>query len=401
MAQYVWSAVYVDAMILRDRSTNGGASLNERLWVQQDADFNVTVLVNTSGSVTERSVVDPYGTVNIYDASWNTRSSSSYGWLHYFQGKRFDSTAGLCDFNARFYSPTLMRFVQNDPIGFAGGDQNLTRTEGNSPMSGLDPSGLESPDTNGMYWHDYASLPGIAWGLASGGVRIVREHFREGDLIDQRREMLKRHPEIMAQIRRQRDLNRNGNDSSVGNLWRETIEGDDEAWEHDLRPAPILAMIGIQWSANGFMWVTPSGNAYLWTSGRWVRTGSTKVELAGEELTTANAALAKNGYKNYDAFKRAMGPAGPGKVWHHIVEQRGPNIQRFGAETIHNSNNVIAVDNDVNQAIADYYASIPDSGYTGGLTVRNWLNSKSFAEQMAFGQRILKIVLKCGKKGLP
>jgi YD repeat-containing protein len=51
---YVWSPVYVDTMVLRDRDATGGGTLSERLWVQQDANWNVTALVNTSGSVVER-----------------------------------------------------------------------------------------------------------------------------------------------------------------------------------------------------------------------------------------------------------------------------------------------------------------------------------------------------------
>jgi hypothetical protein len=35
--QYVWSPVYVDALVLRDRDTNGDGTLDERLWVVQDA----------------------------------------------------------------------------------------------------------------------------------------------------------------------------------------------------------------------------------------------------------------------------------------------------------------------------------------------------------------------------
>ncbi len=46
---YVWSPVYVDAMVLRDRDATGGGTLSERLWVQQDANWNVTALVNTIG----------------------------------------------------------------------------------------------------------------------------------------------------------------------------------------------------------------------------------------------------------------------------------------------------------------------------------------------------------------
>src|SRR5262249_13795016 len=49
--QYVWSPVYLDAMILRDHSTQNNGTLDERLWEQQDANWNVTALLNPSGSV--------------------------------------------------------------------------------------------------------------------------------------------------------------------------------------------------------------------------------------------------------------------------------------------------------------------------------------------------------------
>jgi len=45
--------VYVDAMVLRDRDTDANGSLAERLWVQQDANFIVTPLVDNNGDVVE------------------------------------------------------------------------------------------------------------------------------------------------------------------------------------------------------------------------------------------------------------------------------------------------------------------------------------------------------------
>src|SRR5439155_11587138 len=47
-AQNVWSPVYVDALVLRDRDPNGSGVLSERLYVQQDVNWNVTAIVNTS-----------------------------------------------------------------------------------------------------------------------------------------------------------------------------------------------------------------------------------------------------------------------------------------------------------------------------------------------------------------
>src|SRR5262249_56247328 len=64
-AQYIWSPVYVDALILRDRDSTGGGTLNERLWVGQDANFNVTALLNNSGPVLEPYAYHPYSAVPI------------------------------------------------------------------------------------------------------------------------------------------------------------------------------------------------------------------------------------------------------------------------------------------------------------------------------------------------
>lgn len=44
------------------------------------------------------------------------------------------------------YSPTLGRWIQNDPIEFTAGDPNLYRMEGNDPTGMVDPSGLCGDD---------------------------------------------------------------------------------------------------------------------------------------------------------------------------------------------------------------------------------------------------------------
>jgi YD repeat-containing protein len=74
--QYVWSPVYVDALVLRDRDANGlpgdgprGDGLEERLYVQQDANWNVTALVDAAGNVVERYVYNPFGAVAVLTPS--------------------------------------------------------------------------------------------------------------------------------------------------------------------------------------------------------------------------------------------------------------------------------------------------------------------------------------------
>jgi RHS repeat-associated protein len=142
--QYVWSPVYVDALIERDRDADGNPmnGLEERLWVQQDANYNVTALANASGSIVERYAYDPFGLQAVYDANWNVRGTSNYGFTYGFQGKQFDATSGLLYSRFRFCSPTLGRWVQNDPLGFAAGDANLYRYVSNNPTNRVDPRGL-------------------------------------------------------------------------------------------------------------------------------------------------------------------------------------------------------------------------------------------------------------------
>ena len=140
--QYVWSPVYVNAMVERDQSSGGG-TLNERLYAQQDANWNVTALVSTSGTVVERYVYDPYGTVTVLSATWGTQSGSNYGWLYLFQGGRWDSITGDYNFQMRDENAAQGRWTQPDPTGFGAGDLNLYRVESNSPTNATDPSGLD------------------------------------------------------------------------------------------------------------------------------------------------------------------------------------------------------------------------------------------------------------------
>jgi RHS repeat-associated protein len=141
-ARNVWSPVYVDALVLRDQSSLHNGVLDQRLYVQTDANWNVTALVDASGNVLERYVYDPYGAVTVLAADWSSRASSAYSWMYFFQGKRRDGAVGLDDSRDRVYSPTLMRPLQADPLGLAPG-VNYYRWEGDDPTGHTDPSGTD------------------------------------------------------------------------------------------------------------------------------------------------------------------------------------------------------------------------------------------------------------------
>jgi len=140
---YVWSPVYVEAMIARDRDTDANGSLDERLYPMHDANFNVTGLVNTSGTAVERFANDAFGLPTFSDASYGTRSSSSYGWNYLHQGLRWDGTIGKYWNRRRDFDPVQGRFTSVDPLRFGAGDVDFYRYEGNAPVAWLDSSGLD------------------------------------------------------------------------------------------------------------------------------------------------------------------------------------------------------------------------------------------------------------------
>lgn len=57
-----------------------------------------------------------------------------------FTGREEDGS-GLVYFRARYYDPSLSRFIAEDPLGFSAGDVNLYVYAGNNPVNANDPSG--------------------------------------------------------------------------------------------------------------------------------------------------------------------------------------------------------------------------------------------------------------------
>ena len=145
----VWSPVYVDGLVLRDRDTDANGTLDERLYSLQDANWNTTALVNTGGTVQERYTYTPFGQVTFRDGSGSTLSGSAKDWVFLHQGGE-RIAAGNFEFRNRVYSPSLGRWLSNDPLGFEAGDQNWYRAIGNNPGNGLDPSGLDE----WWFWSD-------------------------------------------------------------------------------------------------------------------------------------------------------------------------------------------------------------------------------------------------------
>ncbi len=107
--------------------------------------------------------------------------------------------------------------------------------------------------------------------------------------------------------------------------------------------------------------------------------------------------LLPNGHRawgSYSGFKSAMGSAGKGKEWHHIVEQTPGNVKRFGGEALHNTENVAALGKPTHMRISAFYSSIqPKITNSNTLTVRQWLSTQSYEAQREFGLLTIKNIL--------
>ncbi|MDZ4783724.1 MAG: RHS repeat-associated core domain-containing protein [Planctomycetia bacterium] len=112
-----------------------------RVYVEQDANWNVTSITDTSGTVVERYVYDPYGTSTRLTASWGTAGTDAYvmAWRH--QGGRQDAATGLVHFRHRDLDTGLGRWVQQD-IGYLDGSSLYLYGLSSAPNY-VDPLGRE------------------------------------------------------------------------------------------------------------------------------------------------------------------------------------------------------------------------------------------------------------------
>jgi RHS repeat-associated protein len=102
---------------------------------------------------------------------------------------------------------------------------------------------------------------------------------------------------------------------------------------------------------------------------------------------TGNYLQSGKGFSTFNDAKKALGSAGDGKAWHHIVEQNQIGNSGFSATNINNTKNLVSVESgfsgSIHSQVSGHYSSIQQ--YTNGQTVRQWLSGQSFQEQFEYG----------------
>jgi RHS repeat-associated protein len=150
LEQFVWHPYYIDALAMRlyDADTDGiyGENNDGEQYYLQDANYNVTAVIDETGTVLERYHYTPYGEVTTLNPDFTVFSTSGYSAIgnnHLFTGRERDGVTGLQLNRWRYYHAPLGRWLTRDPIEYEGGPNLYQYANGNSILH-VDPEGLLS-----------------------------------------------------------------------------------------------------------------------------------------------------------------------------------------------------------------------------------------------------------------
>ena len=119
-----------------------GLGIDEPLIMERNS---ASYTYHTDGLGSTLELVDDAGVIQqqyVYDAFGNiVQQTGSLTNPYTYTGREFDPESGLLYYRARYYDPTIGRFLQEDPIGFNSGDLNFYTYVGNNPLTFIDPSG--------------------------------------------------------------------------------------------------------------------------------------------------------------------------------------------------------------------------------------------------------------------
>jgi RHS repeat-associated protein len=110
-------------------TTNG-----DTYYYHRDHQGSIIALTDASGTTVESYEYTPYGETR---KTASVETGNPYG----FTGREYDAD-DLYYYRARYYAPSLQRFITQDPIELAAGDYNFYRYVMNDPVNQTDSSGM-------------------------------------------------------------------------------------------------------------------------------------------------------------------------------------------------------------------------------------------------------------------
>lgn len=171
LAKYTHSPLKADDVLTVDVQsagvTAGLAQTQGKYQYLKDAIGSVTEVVNNSGTIVQRYEYSSFGKLkSIKDLAGNDISSNPVVRTSYtYTGREYDTETGLYYYRARYYDPSIGRFLQQDPDPGKMRDPSTYLSKyvyvGNMPMIVTDPSGK-------FWWFVAFALVGAANGFIAG-----------------------------------------------------------------------------------------------------------------------------------------------------------------------------------------------------------------------------------------
>ena len=134
----------IDEPLIMER---GGANY----YYHADGLRSITHITDAAGNIVQAYMYNAFGEIVTQDGTL----SNPYT----YTSREYDPESGLYYYRARYYDAKIGRFLQIDPIGYAGGDINLYACVANNPFNYIDPEGLQQKGVRGVRKPRRAILP--------------------------------------------------------------------------------------------------------------------------------------------------------------------------------------------------------------------------------------------------
>ncbi len=135
--------------------TYEGAGTANKSWLYADHQGSIVAVANATGAGTAAHSYGPFGQPNVATGS-----------RFKYTGQVHMPNLGLYYYKARFYSPTLGRFLQPDPSGYVDGP-NLYAYVGNNPTNLVDPTGQWAEEHHGGFGGVKQAVTSVAQSVGS------------------------------------------------------------------------------------------------------------------------------------------------------------------------------------------------------------------------------------------
>ncbi len=133
----IYGGGYVDDVIVLQTPEN-------HLFTLADGTWSVTAVTDDQGDLVEEYCYEPYGRVTPLGPEGHPLAASSVGNPRRFTGAIYDEEVGLYYLRARYYSPSLARFLSRDPMREPLQAANPYVYCLDNPVNRVDPYGLVS-----------------------------------------------------------------------------------------------------------------------------------------------------------------------------------------------------------------------------------------------------------------